>query len=101
MTNIDRTSLAYYPGVAFILIEVRCNILPKLLEDKGTSSEVKRGKVRMFDSLSDDFRRRSRNELDDACWQTGFLEYLLDDIVGIGCCRRRFPENDIAQHGGC
>lgn len=61
---------------------------------------MKCGEAWMVDGLSYNLGRGSRNELDDTGWNSGFREYLMNNVVGIGGSRGRFPNNDIAYKGG-
>lgn len=76
-------SLANDPRVSLVLIQIRGNVLPKLLEYMGRSSEVKACERRMRDSLGNNFWWGSWDELNNARGDTSFCEYFVDDVVRV------------------
>src|SRR5262245_22437255 len=85
--KVFTSSLADNAGVTFVDVEIVREVLPQLFENKGASSEVQSGEIRVRDGLSDDFRCRSGNELDHPRRYAGFCKDLIDEVVRI-CCRR-------------
>lgn len=59
------------------------------------------GEGAVRDRLAYDLCRWAGNELDDAWWDTGFCEDLVNDVVGVGGHRRWLPDYDIAKEGRC
>ena len=81
------TSLANNTRVALVVIQVRSDILPKLLEDESASGEVKGSEFGVSDHLGNNFSGRTRDELKDTSRETSFLEDLVDEVVGVGSGR--------------
>ena len=63
--------------------------------------EMQCREIPMCDGLLDDVGGWARDELDDAGWEAGFGEDLVDEVVGVSCGRGRFPDYDVADEGGC
>ena len=75
------TSFTDNPGVASVFIEIRGNILPKLLEYKGASGKMQRRKTRVSDGLRDDLGWRPRHKLDDTRRDTSLRENLVNEVI--------------------
>ena len=73
-------------GITLVVINVRANVFPQLLEDKGASGEVQRCETWVRDDLGSNVCWGTRNKLNDARGYTGFFEDFVDDVVGIGGC---------------
>lgn len=79
-----RTSLSDNPRIAFVDVEVLCDVLPQLFEDSSTPGEVKTGEERVGNCLGDDIRGRARHELNNARWDAGLLQQLVNNVIGVG-----------------
>ncbi len=95
------TCLTNQPRIALVNVDVRRDIFPELLEDERTACEVQRGKAWVGDHLRDDLGWRTGDELDNTGWYTCLFKNLVNDVIGVGCCRRRFPDDSVANKGGC
>jgi hypothetical protein len=98
--KILSTRLTHNPGVASIPVKIHCDIFPQLLEYKGAASEMECSETWMVDGLSHNLGRGSRYKLDDTGWNTGFREYLMNEVVGVSGGWGGFPDNDIAYKSG-
>lgn len=81
------SSFADDPGVTLVHIQIIGDVLPQLPKYMCRAGEVQRCERAVRDGLSDHFRWGAGNELDDAWGNTGFGEYLMDDVVRV--CRGR------------
>lgn len=95
------TSFADNPRITSVFIEICGNILPKLLEHKGASSEMQRCKIGVFDGLCHDFRRWSRYKLDDTRRDASLGENLINKVIRIGSRRRGLPNHHISNQRRC
>lgn len=77
------TSLANDTRIALVSIQVHSNIPPQTLEYSRAAGEMKAGKFAMCDSLFDDLRRGSGDELDDGGRETSFEEDLVRKVIGV------------------
>jgi hypothetical protein len=79
-----------------VAVDVGPDILPEFLKDNGGACKVECDKVGMGEDMLDGLCRRAGYELDDGGREAGFQQNLVDDVVGIGGCWRRFPDDDVA-----
>ena len=84
-----------------IAVDVGPDVLPEFLEDKGGAGKVECGKVGVGEDMLDSLCRRAGYELDDGGREACFQQNLVDNVVGIGGCRRGLPDDDIAHQSGC
>lgn len=88
--------LSHYSRVPPIHPKIPRDVLPQLPKYKRAPGEVQRCEVPVRNGLRDNLGGRPRDELNDAWGNTGFGEDLMDDVVGVCCGRRGFPDYDIA-----
>ena len=62
------TGLTNETRIALVVVDVRGDILPELLEDEGATSEVECCEAWVRDDLRDDFGGWSGDELEDTRW---------------------------------
>lgn len=62
------TGLTNETRVTLVVVDVRGDILPELLEDKGAASEVECGEAWVRDDLRDDLGGWSGDELENTSW---------------------------------
>jgi hypothetical protein len=86
--EIRSSNLTDNPRVPIVLVHIRGNVLPQLLEDRCASGEMKRSETLVFDGLSDNLWRRARYGLDDAWGYTGLGEDLVHYVVGVRSGRK-------------
>lgn len=94
------TGLTDDTGVATVGVDALANLPPELTEDVGGAGEVKGGKVTVGEDLTGNLLGITGNELDDAGGKTGFLEDLVDEVVGVGGGGRGLPDDDVTHEGG-
>jgi hypothetical protein len=92
-----RTGLSNDPRVASVDIEILGDVLPQLLEDGSTSSEVKPSKERVGDGLSNNLRRGAGDKLNYTGWDAGLLQQLVYHIVRVRRSGRRLPQYDVSN----
>lgn len=98
--EVFTTSFTYNSGVAPVDVEVLGNVLPELSEDVGRTSEVETSKLLVINTLLDNLRGVSRDELNDGGRKAGLEEDLVDNVVGVGGHRRGLPDTDVADNDG-
>jgi hypothetical protein len=87
--------------IAPILVKVRGNVFPELLEHECASCEMQGSETRVSDCLRYNLRRWPRDKLDDARGNSGFCENLVNEVIGIRSRRRGFPNYDVTDQSGC
>lgn len=84
----------------FVAVDVSPDVLPEFLEDECRSCKVEGCKVWVGEDVLDCLCGWAWYELNDLGREAGFEQDLVDEVVGIGGGRRRFPYDDIANEGG-
>lgn len=92
------TSFTYNSGVAPVDVEVLGNVLPELSEYVGGTSEVETSKLLVINTLLDNLRGVSRDELNNGRRKTGLKEDLMNNVIGVGGHRRGLPDTDVADN---
>lgn len=93
------TGLSDKSWVTLVQVDVVSNSAPQGLEDLSGSSEVETSKVLVVDTLADNLRWVSGDELDDRWWDTGLEEDLVGDVRSKGGSWGWLPDDDVSDNG--
>ncbi len=89
MDNVEvfASRLTHDPRVPLVHIQISGDVFPELLEDEGAAGEVETSEAFVTENLGANFWRRTRNELDNARWDTCLREDLMHNVVGVSSSR--------------
>ena len=83
------------PRVPFVHVQIGGNALPQFLEHSCAAGEVQSRETAALYGLGNDLGSGTGDELDDAWRDACFSEDLIDEVVGVCCCRGGLPYNDV------
>ena len=95
------TGFAHDAWIASVLVEVRRDVLPELLEDESAAGEVEGREVGASDRLTDNLLGNTGNELDHTRRHTSFFKHLVHEVVGVRRHGRGLPDDGVADQRRC
>lgn len=95
--KVFTSRLTHNPRISLVSLQITRDIPPQTFEYDCAACEMQRGEQAVVDGLGDNGRCGTGYELDDARGNASFGEDLMNEVVGVGCCWGRFPEDDIAD----